>query len=105
RGALARIIAAILGFPAAAAQASVSVAFSPEKGGERWTRNFAGKTFASKQSLGDGRDEHLLVESFGAISVALALVLDGGRLYLIPLRWRLLGHPNAALPSADRREL
>ena len=33
------------------------------------------------------------MERFGAISVALALVLDGGRLYLIPRRWRLSGIP------------
>lgn len=93
RGALARMIAAILGFPTAAAQAPVTVAFAPEKDGERWTRNFAGKTFTSAQSRGSGRDEYLLVERFGAISVALALVLDGSRLCLIPRRWRLWGIP------------
>jgi alkylated DNA nucleotide flippase Atl1 len=93
RGAMARIIAAILGFPTAAAQAPVTVAFAPEKDGERWTRNFAGKIFTSTQSRGSGRDEYLLVERFGAISVALALVLDCGRLRLIPRRWRLWGIP------------
>ena len=33
------------------------------------------------------------MERFGAISVVLALVLDGGRLYLIPRRWCLWGIP------------
>ena len=93
RGPLARMIAAILGFPTAAAQTPVTVAFAPEKDGERWTRKFAGWTFTSTQSRGSARDEYLLVERFGAISVALALVLDGGRLYLIPRRWRLSGIP------------
>ena len=55
--------------------------------------DFADKTFSSTQSCGSGKDEYLLVERFGAISVALALVLDGGRLYLIPRRWRLWGIP------------
>ena len=71
RGPLARMIAAILGFPTAAAQAPVTVAFAPEKDGERWTRKFAGRTFTSTQSRGSARDEYLLVERFGAISVAL----------------------------------
>jgi Domain of unknown function (DUF4166) len=43
------------------------------------------------------KDEYSLVERFGAISVALALVLDSGRLYLIPRRWRLWGIPMPSL--------
>jgi hypothetical protein len=48
----------------------------------------------------------LLVERFGAISVALALVLDGGRLYLIRRRWRLWGipMPSFLLPTGSSFE-
>ncbi len=101
RGLLARMIAAILGFPTAAAQAPVSVIFSPEKGGERWTRDFGGKTFASTLSCGSGRDQYLMVERFGMISVAFALVLEGGRLSLIARGWRILGvaMPRFLLPN------
>jgi hypothetical protein len=106
QGALARLISAILGFPAAATQTPVRVVFSPEKEAERWTRSFGDKTFSSTQSCGSGKDEYLLVERFGAISVALALVLDGGRLYLIPRRWRLWGipMPSFLLPTGSSFE-
>jgi hypothetical protein len=106
QGALARLISAILGFPAAATQTPVRGAFSPENEAERWTRSFADKTFSSRQSCGSGKDEYLLVERFGAFSVALALVLDGGRLYLIPRRWRLWGipMPSFLLPTGSSFE-
>ncbi|MGH6613554.1 DUF4166 domain-containing protein [Sphingomonas sp.] len=106
RGVLARIISAFLGFPKAGTNVPVSVELSPEKGGERWTRNFGGKTFSSMQSRGSGKEEYLVVERFGIISVALALVLDGGRLYLTARRWRLLGMPmpRFLLPSGSSFE-
>jgi len=85
------MISAILGFPKAGMHVPVSVVFSPVEGGERWTRNFGGKTFSSAQSCGSGKDQYLLVERFGIIAIALALVLDGGRLRLIPRSWCLLG--------------
>lgn len=37
-----------------------------------------------------------MVERFGVASFALALVLDGGKLSLIPRRWSLLGIPMPA---------
>jgi hypothetical protein len=92
-GLLARVIRALLGFPQAAASVPVTVTFSPEGGAERWVRSFDGKDFSSLQSLGTGRTEHLLVERFGVASFALALVLDSGKLSLIPRRWSLLGIP------------
>ncbi len=101
RGLLARTIAAVLGLPAAGTRVPVSVTFSEESGGERWTRNFSGKIFSSLQTPGDGKERHLLVERFGAIAIAMALVVDGGRLYLIPRSWRLwrLPLPKRVLPS------
>lgn len=92
-GILARAVRAIVGFPKAASDVPVTVTFAPEIGGERWVRRFDGKVFSSLQSLGTGKNEHLLVERFGVASFALALVIDGGRLCLVPRRWSLLGIP------------
>jgi alkylated DNA nucleotide flippase Atl1 len=93
QGILARMISTLVGFPHAAKQVPVSVTFTPEKGKERWTRNFGGRRFSSTQSVGMGKDQYLLAERFGIVTVALALVLDGGRLALIPRRWHVLGVP------------
>lgn len=101
RGLLAHMIAAAIGFPASGEGVPVTVAFEPERGGERWTRTFGGHAFASHQSLGTRRNAHLLVERFGVVSVALALVTEGDRLQLIPRRWSMLGVPlpRALLPK------
>ncbi|WP_142778928.1 SDR family oxidoreductase [Agrobacterium sp. T29] len=93
QGMLARMISALVGFPQAGKQVPVSVTFTPEKGKERWTRNFGGRRFSSTQSAGMGKDRYLLAERFGIVTVALALVLDGGQLALIPRRWHVLGIP------------
>jgi hypothetical protein len=93
RGPAAMLIAALVGFPKAAAAVPVTVSFSPENGAERWVRDFGGKTSTSIQSAGTGRDEHLLVERFGPATFALALVVEDGRLFLVPRRWSLLGIP------------
>jgi hypothetical protein len=61
--------------------------------GEHWTRDFDGKVFSSVQSSGTGKDAHLIVEKFGAISVSLALIVEGDRLLLVPRRWSIWGVP------------
>jgi Domain of unknown function (DUF4166)/Saccharopine dehydrogenase NADP binding domain len=96
-GVLAKIISRVVGFPSAASQVAVSVTFSPEGDGERWTRNFGGKTFSSFQERGAGKNASLLLESFGSLSVALALIVEGDQLFLVPRRWAFLGIP---LPKA-----
>lgn len=105
-GVLARIIARFIGFPKAGSRVPVTVTFSPEAGGERWTRTFGGKTFASLQSRGSGKNDYLLVERFGIVSVALALVVEGDRLQLIPRSWSLLGMPlpRSLMPSGQSFE-
>lgn len=92
-GLLARVIAAIVGFPTAAAHVPVTVGFTPEKHGERWTRDFGGKRFASLQSRGTGKNDYLLVERFGPLSFAMALVVERDRLHLVPRRWSAFGVP------------
>ncbi|WMJ69995.1 SDR family oxidoreductase [Stenotrophomonas sp. 24(2023)] len=100
-GLLSRLLGRLFGFPDAGDAIPVSVAFDAEAGGERWTRTFAGRRFSSLQTEGQGRNEALLVERFGAVAVALALVVQNGRLQLVPRRWSLLGIPlpRALLPG------
>ncbi|WP_188611886.1 SDR family oxidoreductase [Chelatococcus reniformis] len=93
RGPLAALVAALVGFPEAASHMPVTVTFSPENGGERWVRNFGGKSFSSVQSAGQGQDAYLLVERFGRAAFALALVVEDGQLFLVPRRGTILGIP------------
>jgi hypothetical protein len=92
-GLLARIAAAIAGFPRAGENVPVRVDFKLKNGRERWTRTFAGRTFHSTQEQGRGRDAWLLCERFGPMKVAMALVLDGSRLRLIVRRWSVFAIP------------
>jgi hypothetical protein len=74
--------------------------------GEIWRRRFAGHSFASLQSEGKGGDGGLIVERFGPLAFAFALVIDGERLRLVLRRWRILGVPLplALAPAADAFE-
>lgn len=92
-GLLARAIAAFIGFPKAADSVSVTVTFAPDSMGEKWTRTFGSHSFISQQKCGHGRNRHLVVERFGVVEVALALVIEGDRLNLVPRRWSALGIP------------
>jgi hypothetical protein len=93
RGLLARIAATIVGFPRAGENIPVRVDFKLENGRERWTRTFAGRAFHSTQEQGHGRDAWLVCERFGPVKVAMALVLDGGRLRLVVRRWSVFAVP------------
>jgi hypothetical protein len=105
-GPFAHLIASVIGFPNEADEVPVTVTFAPDRGGERWTRTFGGRSFSSHQSCGSGRDQHLLVERFGIVTVSLALVVESERLYLVPRRWAVLGltMPNALLPNGTSFE-
>jgi hypothetical protein len=97
RGPIAAALCALIGFPRAGDDVPVTVQFETAGDTETWTRNFGGKRFASTQSEGEGRNTHLLVETFGPIAVAMALVIRDGQLFLVPRRWSLFGVP---LPKA-----
>ena len=73
---------------------------------EHWVRTFGKKSFSSYQYSGKGRDCHLVVERFGIVSVALAVVAMDDRLYFIPRRWKMLGIPLpvALAPSGNSFE-
>lgn len=82
---LSNLVARLFGFPKAADEVAVTVRLEPFEGGEH--------SFSSVQSLGKGRNEHLLVERFGPISVALALVVEDEKLFLAPRSWSAFGIP------------
>ena len=92
-GLLARLAAAIIGFPAAGSDIPVEVRFDPQHGRETWRRTFAGKSFSSIQEEGTGRSAHLLVERFGPLSFAMAVLVEGGKLRLVLRRWSIFGIP------------
>ena len=103
---LARLVAAIVGFPQAGENVPVRVDFTRQNGRERWARRFAGRTFHSTQEAGRGRSEWLVCERFGPISIGLALVADKGCLRLIVRRWSLFGIPlpRRLAPRSDSYE-
>lgn len=88
---LARLAAAIMGFPKAGTDVPVEVAFSRKDGRETWTRTFAGKSFSSEQFEGRGRSAGLLCERFGPLTFGLAMTIEGDRLRLIARRWSAFG--------------
>jgi Domain of unknown function (DUF4166)/Saccharopine dehydrogenase NADP binding domain len=106
QGLLARLMAAVIGFPRAGENVPVRVAFKAERGCERWTRTFAGRSFHSTQEQGRGRFEWLLCERFGPVNAGMALVLDDGKLRLIVRRWSVFGIPLpvALAPRGDSYE-
>lgn len=77
-----------------------------EDDGRPHRTDFDGRSFRSLQTCGTERNRHLLVERFGPVSVALALVVDGDRLDLVPRRWSVLRLPlpNFMLPRGTSFE-
>lgn len=90
---LGRVVAFIFGFPQASNKVPVAVSIQADSNGERWERNFAGKTFVSQLRLGKGRYQGYMLERFGPINVALEMVIQDEKLYFQPRHWNLLGMP------------
>lgn len=105
-GWLARMMHRVMGFPLAGKDVPVSVTFSERDGVETWTRDFAGRRFSSDQSAGSGRLERLIVERFGPVRVALAVLADETGLDLVIRSWTLFGVPMllALGPTTEARE-
>ena len=106
RGLLSRLVGRLMGFPNAAPDVPVRVAFEPSRGEEVWTRTFGRKTFASRLAAGRGRSDMLLVERFGPLACGMALVAEPGVLRLVPRGVTLLGVPIPAIlaPCIQARE-
>ncbi|PDT18991.1 SDR family oxidoreductase [Rhizobium hidalgonense] len=92
-GLIARLIAGLIGFPAAGEDVPVAVRFVTDGDREVWTRSFGGKTFRSWQAADKGGDQPLLAEVFGPFRVLLALVPEGQKLRLVVRGWRFCGIP------------
>ncbi|HEY6817261.1 MAG TPA: DUF4166 domain-containing protein [Croceibacterium sp.] len=105
-GLIARAVCAAIGFPRAGRSVPLTVTVTPGRGAERWTRDFDGRRFASVLRPGSGSDAGMMVERFGAISIALLLRVEHGRLYLLPHRWSAFGVPlpRLLLPVGDSFE-
>ena len=73
----------MIGFPASASDIPVEVRFDVAGGRETWRRTFAGKSFESLQEEGTGRSARLLVERFGPLTFAMAVVVGDGKLELV----------------------
>lgn len=90
RNPLAGLVAALFRFPKAGLDRPVEVTFTTDpQGRETWTRRFAARRMWSRQEAGRGRDEGLILESFGPFRFGLALDWDESRLRLVPRLWRL----------------
>jgi hypothetical protein len=90
---LAQLIGAFVGFPPAMAKTPVRVDFAGADGRETWTRTFGPARFQSELFAGQGRSDRLLVERFGPLEFAMALVVEGPRLCLKLRRWSAFGIP------------
>jgi hypothetical protein len=93
RSVLARLVSTLVGFPQTGSDIPVRVQFEVEPEAEIWTRKFGSDFFRSRQFAGCGRSEYLLCERFGPLTFAMALVVAGERLSLVPRRWSIFGLP------------
>jgi hypothetical protein len=93
KGLLARLAAAIVGFPPAGDDVPLEVAFRVKDGRELWQRNFAGQRFESTQEEGKGRSARLLCERFGALNFVMVLVVEDEHMRLMMRRWSLFSVP------------
>lgn len=95
RSPLAWLVGALMSFPPAGADLPVRVVFEQTPGGEVWRRTFGRHSFQSHQYDGRGKSERLIVERFGALEFAMALVVEDRRVRLVTRRWSAFG---VALP-------
>ena len=105
-GIFARVLAWGFGLPEKCDQTTVNIRVSPQHSGEQWTRTIGDKSFSSILSKGSGSDENLLVKRFGGVKVAIALVLEEGKLFFVPRRMSLFSLPLPAflLPAGKNYE-
>lgn len=77
RGRAARLLARLLGLPRDGAAVPLLLTVTPREGGERWHRNFAGRSFITEQREHAGS---LLAERTGPFELLFALTVEGGAL-------------------------
>ncbi len=103
---LGKLAGLIAGVNVKTGETETTVTITPKPNGEVWERNFGGRTFKSRLTPGKGKNEYLMMEHFGPLKFALALVHKDQRLYFIPRRWFFLGipMPQFLLPKGDTYE-
>jgi hypothetical protein len=104
---LANTIASLIRFPPAMTVVRVTVSMTRDsQDREFWHRTFDDQTFSSTQEAGTGRCEGLLVERFGPLAFAMAVVEEEGSLRLVLRRWSAFRVPLPmwAAPKANAFE-
>jgi Domain of unknown function (DUF4166)/Saccharopine dehydrogenase NADP binding domain len=92
-GVLARLARFVIGFPARGKDVDVRVDFEFVGDREIWTRRFGEAQFVTQQFKGKGRYHGLMVEKFGLLSFAMAVVERNGTLHLRMRGGDVLGIP------------
>ena len=107
RNPVARLVAALIGFPKAGSDVAVTVELEADSSCEQWRRSIGARSFSSRLTLADGRSEGLIRERFGAIAIDMALVVEAMRLSYVIRRWSLFGMhmPLCIGPSTKAFEL
>jgi hypothetical protein len=88
-----RLIANLFDLPKAGQDIPVRVRFQAKDNGEVWQRTFANKSFSSLQTEGQGSSDKLLSEKIWMLNFDFALLVNNGKLSLIPRHWRIFGLP------------
>lgn len=103
RGLVVALIGWIFRFPAAGEDVPLTVKFSTTGARELWQRDFAGQLFCSSQEAGAGRYAGLLIERFGPMSFAMAVLIRNHKLHLELVGAAALGVPlpRFLLPRID----
>ena len=102
---LARLLARLVGFPAAGQDVPVTVEMRADRDGEIWTRTIGGRKFRSHLAPVLGT-RHTVTERFGPVTFDLRLVASADGLDLVASRGRLgpLPLPRWLLPQSNARE-
>ena len=97
-----RLLARLFGFPPASEDTSVTVAMTPQKGGELWERRFDGKPFWSFLKVQEDR----MTEQFGPLTFTLGLHVTDGELHYPVLAGRIgpVPLPKLLLPQSIAKE-
>ena len=103
---LGRIAGMFAGVRVKTGETEATVTITPTEKGEVWERNFGGRKFKSRLVAGTGKNEYLMMEHFGPLKFAMALVMRNDRLHFIPRRWFFLGlpMPQFLLPGGETYE-
>jgi hypothetical protein len=101
---LARLVAWAFRLPRAGVGVPVTVTIAAERGGESWTRVFAGQSFRSLLRPGQAPSE--IEERFGVLSFTLALTADRAGVSMRVSGWRMgpFSLPPVLAMRSDARE-